>query len=59
MAEASAAAGDVHPVTTPGTHSRRTGRKPGYVPYRASGRHAGSTHRTPLRHGQTLPALTH
>ncbi|GAA3306798.1 hypothetical protein GCM10020295_63970 [Streptomyces cinereospinus] len=29
----SAAAGDVRPVATPGTHSRRTGRKPEYVPY--------------------------
>ncbi|MFI1711930.1 hypothetical protein, partial [Streptomyces griseoruber] len=29
----SAAAGNVRPVATPGTHSRRTGRKPKYVQY--------------------------
>ncbi|MEU2736019.1 hypothetical protein ABZ656_11430, partial [Streptomyces sp. NPDC007095] len=30
---ASAATGNVRPVATPGTHSRRTGRKPKYVQY--------------------------
>ncbi|MEU9157683.1 hypothetical protein AB0D59_45945, partial [Streptomyces sp. NPDC048417] len=28
-----AAAGNVRPVPTPGTHSRRTGRKPKYIQY--------------------------
>ncbi|GAB2691199.1 hypothetical protein GCM10010442_05810 [Kitasatospora kifunensis] len=29
----SAASGNLRPVATPGTHSRRTGRKPKYVQY--------------------------
>ncbi|GAA2960038.1 hypothetical protein ACFPN0_31225 [Kitasatospora cinereorecta] len=32
-APAGAAPGKVRPVATPGTHSRRTGRKPRYVRY--------------------------
>ncbi|GAB2912648.1 hypothetical protein GCM10027075_10190 [Streptomyces heilongjiangensis] len=30
---ASAPSGTVRPVATPGTHSRRTGHKPTYIPY--------------------------
>ncbi|MFD9003678.1 trehalase-like domain-containing protein [Streptomyces sp. NPDC059582] len=53
---ASAAAGNVRPVRRPARTPAAPAESPSTPGTRTSGRHAGSTHRTPLLHGRTLPA---